>query len=75
MAKLTKEEFYLFLDRPQVLDSEDCLQFHSNKIIDWFFYKADVEFNKAVLIPVCIYLLYNTLLEQFCFTMILSMIF
>jgi len=45
-----------------VLDDEDCLQLHPNKIYDWIFYKAYIWLNKAVLIPGCSYLLYTTLL-------------
>lgn len=53
LAKLTKEEYMLLVDRPQYLETTDSIILYENPWKDWWV-RSDISLNQRVLIPLCL---------------------
>ena len=51
LAKLTREEYMLLVDRPQYMETTDSIILYENPWMDWWV-RSDISLNQKVLLPV-----------------------
>jgi hypothetical protein len=50
LAKLTKEEYVMLMDRPVYLETTDSIKLYEGEWHDWF-HRSDIDLNQKVVIP------------------------